>query len=82
MSGTTTMARSFAAVSVLGLLLLLGSGSASAIPEPGPAAPGASTSSYGTDCRLERIENQLVRCDNLTGAGAEAPSSVPEQPAG
>jgi hypothetical protein len=80
MSGTTT-ARSVAAASVLGLLLL-GSGSASAIPEPGPAAHGASTSSYGTDCQLERIESQLVRCDNLTGAGAEAPSSVPEQPAG
>jgi hypothetical protein len=31
------------------------------------------------DCPLERIGTQLVRCDNLTGAGVEAPSLIPEQ---
>jgi hypothetical protein len=31
------------------------------------------------DCPLERIGTQLVRCDNLTGAGVEAPSWIPEQ---
>lgn len=29
-------------------------------------------------CPLERIADQLVRCDNLTGAGVPAPSFVPE----
>lgn len=30
-------------------------------------------------CPLERIADQFVRCDNLTGAGVPAPSFVPEQ---
>jgi hypothetical protein len=33
-----------------------------------------------TGCPLERIADQFVRCDNLTGAGVPAPSYVPEQP--
>ena len=36
-----------------------------------PSSPGR--------CLLERIGDQLVRCDNLTGAGAVAPPWVPEQ---
>ncbi|KRE91875.1 hypothetical protein [Arthrobacter sp. Soil764] len=31
------------------------------------------------DCPLERIGTQLVRCDNLTGTGVDAPSWIPEQ---
>jgi len=31
------------------------------------------------DCPLERIGSQLVRCDNLTGAGAPAPAWIPEE---
>ncbi len=31
-------------------------------------------------CPLERIGDQFVRCDNLTGAGAPAPWFVPEVP--
>lgn len=31
-------------------------------------------------CPLERIADQFVRCDNLTGAGVPAPSYVPEAP--
>ena len=38
-------------------------------------APGPSF----VPCPLERIDTQLVRCDNLTGAGAEAPFWIPEQ---
>ena len=30
-------------------------------------------------CPLERIGTQLVRCDNLTGAGVPAPYWIPEQ---
>jgi hypothetical protein len=31
------------------------------------------------DCPLERIDTQLVRCDNLTGGGVSAPFWIPEQ---
>ncbi|TQJ33570.1 hypothetical protein [Arthrobacter sp. SLBN-122] len=31
------------------------------------------------DCPLERIGTQLVRCDNLTGTGVDAPYWIPEQ---
>lgn len=31
------------------------------------------------DCPLQRIDTQLVRCDNLTGAGVSAPFWIPEQ---
>jgi hypothetical protein len=30
------------------------------------------------NCSLKRIDTQLVWCDQLTGAGAQAPISVPE----
>lgn len=33
-----------------------------------------------TGCPLDRIADQFVRCDNLTGAGVPAPWYVPEQP--
>lgn len=51
----------------------------------------AATASAGTDsvspagrpsfenCLLTRIGTQLVRCDNLTGAGVPAPFWIPEQ---
>jgi hypothetical protein len=29
-------------------------------------------------CPLRRIDRQLIRCDNLTGAGVPAPLSIPE----
>lgn len=48
----------------------------------GQAAPGIAEDDIPTfynDCPLERIGNQLVRCDNLTGAGAQAPFWIPEQ---
>lgn len=31
-------------------------------------------------CPLERIADQFVRCDNLTGDGVPAPSYVPQSP--
>jgi hypothetical protein len=31
------------------------------------------------DCPLQRIDTQLVRCDNLTGAGVSAPFWIPDQ---
>jgi hypothetical protein len=34
--------------------------------------------SYEPNCPLRRIGDQLLRCDNLTGAGIPAPFWVPE----
>lgn len=45
---------------------------ATASPPPEPLHP------FGYGCPLERIGTQLVRCDNLTGAGVKAPSWIPE----
>jgi hypothetical protein len=30
------------------------------------------------NCQLARIDTQLVRCDNLTGAGVAAPVGIPQ----
>ena len=51
---------------------------ASARPEGPPPAPPVQTHGFG-ECALERIHDQLVRCDDLTGAGTRAASWVPEQ---
>ncbi len=61
------------------VFLLAGSGAASAIPEPGPVRPSTHAPNAQKNCPLERIGSQLVRCDDLTGAGAHAPSQVPVQ---
>jgi hypothetical protein len=56
------------------------SGNAWARVDPGePARPATSQARSYLYCPLERIGRQLVRCDNLTGAGALAPLFVPEQ---
>ena len=68
-----------AAATLLSLLFLSGSASvASACPNPGDIGPTAAFSE-GHACPLERIGTQLVRCDNLTGAGVPAPLFIPEQ---
>ncbi|TQJ36361.1 hypothetical protein [Arthrobacter sp. SLBN-122] len=72
MAATLHSLRRFDGVAALLFLVALGT--------PGPAgslneAPGPSFLS----CPLERIGTQLVRCDNLTGAGVEAPFWIPEQ---
>ena len=41
-------------------------------PDPPPAT------AFAGGCPLQRIGTQLVRCDNLTGAGVRAPSWIPE----
>ena len=61
------------------VFLLAGSAAASAIPEPGPVRPGTDAPNAQTNCPLGRIGAKLVRCDDLTGAGAHAPWSVPVQ---
>ncbi|MGM9470476.1 hypothetical protein ACS5PJ_00580 [Pseudarthrobacter sp. YS3] len=47
-----------------------GAGTDTLIPYEGPRFE---------DCLLTRLETQLVRCDNLTGAGVSAPYWIPEQ---
>ena len=59
--------------------LMTGAGAASAIPEPGPVRPTYPVVDLQRDCPLERLGTQLVRCDNLTGAGVRAPHSSPVQ---
>ena len=68
--------RGAASAAVLVFLFAAGSRAASAIPEPGPSRPSVHPQE---NCPLERIGSQLVRCDNLTGAGAHAPWNVPVQ---
>ena len=68
-----------AATAALLSLLLVGTGAstASARPDPGDVgSPGDTTS--GQNCPLRRIDTQLVRCDNLTGAGVSAPLFILE----
>jgi len=75
------MSRSFNPLHQSGLVLTLlvlalapaasaGAGTEALIPYEGPGFQ---------DCLLTRIETQLVRCDNLTGAGVSAPFWIPEQ---
>ena len=44
---------------------------------PGPTHTIAFSDS-SLPCPLRRIDHQLVRCDNLTGAGVPAPPFIPE----
>jgi hypothetical protein len=59
---------------VAGVLLLLFGWFPVATASP-PTDPAQATIN---GCPLERIGTQLVRCDNLTGAGVRAPSWIPE----
>jgi hypothetical protein len=52
---------------------------ATASPDPGdPVRTDRATMTLLT-CELQRVGTQLVRCDDLTGAGATAPTYVPER---
>jgi hypothetical protein len=48
--------------------------------DPDQPAPHRSIgfSDSSLTCPLSRIDRQLVRCDNLTGAGVPAPLFIPE----
>ncbi len=64
-----------------GLLLtaLVTAGPAAASPDPGDPARSDRNTMTPLQCSLERVGTQLVRCDDLTGAGATAPTYVPER---
>ena len=58
-----------------GVLLLLSGWLPAATASP-PDPP--QRTAFADGCPLQRIGTQLVRCDNLTGAGVRAPSWIPE----
>lgn len=51
----------------------------SAVPATATANTGGDGLNTYVDCPLERIGTQLVRCDNLVGAGVDAPFWIFEQ---
>jgi hypothetical protein len=77
MNATSTRRLVVAATALASLLVPVAAGTAAAKPE-GAGGPAATHVDSGHNCKLQRIERQLVRCDHLTGAGVAAPLSVPE----
>ena len=57
-----------------GVILVLTGG----LPTAATASPLDPSQAFSNGCPLERIGTQLVRCDNLTGAGVRAPSWIPK----
>jgi hypothetical protein len=65
------------------LIILAGSTAMPAVarpldPDPPVATRKITFSDSSWRCPLLRIDRQLVRCDNLTGAGVPAPLFIPE----
>jgi len=52
---------------------------ATASPEAGNPVRTDRAAMKPFTCELQRVGTQLVRCDDLTGAGATAPTYVPER---
>lgn len=75
----TTQTRRQAAVTAGGvaLALLVAPGTAAARPDAGPTVQSP-PSVAPTSCPLRRVGDQLVRCDDLTGAGTAAARWVRE----
>ncbi|WP_269939447.1 hypothetical protein [Arthrobacter sp. HY1533] len=79
MSLTSTKATRRAGVGAIVLFLAFAvTAPASARLDPGTSG-GIILPSTTQQCAMERIGPQLIRCDSLTGAGATAPSWVPER---
>ena len=66
-----------AASAALLSLLALAAAAPTAAAEPVPVDSGA-VRIDSDNCLLMRIGTQLIRCDNLTGAGVPAPLFIPE----
>lgn len=60
------------------LMVALSQMPTSAAQDPGEGRLATAVTTQ--NCRLERVELQYVRCDNLTGAGVTAPRWMPERP--
>ena len=73
----TTTIRAITATGGLLLATLLTAAPATAWEDPGPPAGTPTQALY--QCPLERVGTQLVRCDDLTGNGATAPTYILER---
>lgn len=75
----TTQIRRHAVIAAGGvaLALLVAPGTASARPDAGTIVQSPPAVAP-TSCPLRRVGDQLVRCDDLTGAGIAAAHWVPE----
>ena len=71
------LSRCAAAGAAAAIIAGLAAAPAAARPDPGDPIP-IRFSSHDRNCPLSRIDTQLVRCDNLTGAGVTAPAYVSE----
>ena len=81
MNATHNHRRQAAAVAAL-VLTVLSAAPASAVMLHDPsvtAQTAARSSTTDHNCWLLRVGTQLVRCDNLTGNGVQAPRWMPEQ---
>jgi len=77
----TSVSQLAAALVLSAALAGLGTLPAAARPDDGRGRPGTPPVVIlfsDHNCLLRRIDRQLLRCDNLTGAGVPAPLFVPE----
>lgn len=74
MNRSQLLARCSAAAAAATIIAGLSVIPAAARPDPGESIPPRF---YERNCLLSRIDTQLIRCDNLTGAGVPAPVGVP-----
>lgn len=58
-------------------LLILTSAAPTAAARPDPGDTGADPIDLHQYCPLMRVDTQLIRCDDLTGAGVPAPLFIP-----
>ena len=77
-----SLSRLATALALSAVLAGVGTLPAAARPDDGrggrPGTPRVVVVNAGRDCPLRRLDRQLVRCDNLTGAGVPAPLFIPE----
>jgi hypothetical protein len=77
-----SVSRVGAALLLSAVLAGVGALPAAARPDDGrgaqPRTPRVVSFNTDRDCPLRRIDRQLVRCDNLTGADVPAPLFIPE----
>jgi hypothetical protein len=78
MNRTQLLARCSAAAAAATVIGGLAAFPATARPDPGGPIPVRFSIYDYNNCPLERIGTQLVKCDDLTGAGVRAPVSIPE----
>ncbi len=78
----TSVSRLATAVALSVVMAGIGTLPAAARPDDGrggqPSLPRVIVVNTYPNCPLQRLDRQLIRCDNLTGAGVPAPLFIPE----